>query len=93
MREDEELARYQALLLELLDAELPPNEVIRRLLEDDATIPFRDYVRSFEPRCIEIATILVKKWGVRRSHEEISRHDLPTVSHSVNSGQHGKGPS
>jgi hypothetical protein len=66
MNEDTELARFQTLLLELLDTELSPHEIHRRLLDHEAAAPFRDYVRNFEPRCIEIGSLLVRKWGVRR---------------------------
>jgi|SoiMethySBSTD1v2_1073268.scaffolds.fasta_scaffold1833508_2 hypothetical protein len=67
MIEDAQLARFQAVLLDLLDSELSPREIRERLLEHEAVAPYRDYVRGFEPRCLEIGSRLVKQWGVRRS--------------------------
>ena len=58
-----ELAQFQAALLELLAQPISPEESARRLREDDAFAPFREYSESFEPRFLEVAAALVKKWG------------------------------
>lgn len=63
MHTDDALAAFQAALLELLAQDLPVEEVMRRLRHDPAFERFRDYVDSFEPRMIEVAAGLVKKWG------------------------------
>ena len=66
MREDGELARFQALLLDLLMQELPADEVARRLAADEASRPFADYVRSFDLRAVEVAARITKQFGKRR---------------------------
>ena len=62
MRTDDALAAFQAALVALLAQDLPVEEVQRRLRHDPAFERFRDYVDSFEPRMIEVAAGLVKKW-------------------------------
>jgi hypothetical protein len=37
----------------------------RRLENDEAFAPYRDYVRSMEPRALDVASELVRKWGMR----------------------------
>lgn|GEM_PF-1861611 len=64
---DEELARVQAALLEALHADLPPQEIVARLQSDPALLPYAEWVASFEPRMIETAAVLVKKWARRRT--------------------------
>ena len=66
-----ELARFQAALLELLAQPISPAEIARRLREEAVFAPFREYSASFEPRFLEVAASLVKKWG---------REDLPADS-------------
>lgn len=65
---DAELAAFQSALLELLAQPLTPAEIARRLQTDPAFTAHRDYIGSFDPRMIEVAALLVKKWG-RRSDE------------------------
>jgi hypothetical protein len=65
MQSPEELAVFQDALLELLTQDLP-TEVIREKLRDDpAFAAFRDYATSLEPRMLEVAVELMKKWGRR----------------------------
>lgn len=59
------LAAFQAALLHLLAEDLPPEEFRRRLKSDAAFEPYQDYIATFEPRMIEVAAELVKKWGRR----------------------------
>ena len=59
--ENLELAAFQAKLLDHLERGSSPEE----LQADLATGPFAAYVRSFEPRCVEMASRIVKKWAVR----------------------------
>jgi len=63
MHTDDALGAFQAALVELLAQDLPVEEIQRRLRQDPAFERFRDYVDSFEPRMIEVAAGLVKKWG------------------------------
>jgi hypothetical protein len=62
---DDALAGFQAALLALLAEDLPVEEIQRRLRHDPAFERFREYVDGFEPRMIEVAAALVKKWGRR----------------------------
>jgi len=61
----EQLAAFQSALFELLDEGLPPERVLERLRSDAAFAPFAEYVRRFEPRMVEVAALLVAKWGRR----------------------------
>ena len=61
--DEADLARFQAALLDLLALPISPEEIARRLREDEAFAPFREYSASFEPRFLEVAASLVKKWG------------------------------
>ena len=88
----DDLARFQAALLELLARELPPEEIIRRLREDTAFAPYRSYVETFEPRFLEVASALVKKWGVREAgtsvgYTESCELELPVQSSLSNNGE------
>lgn len=65
MLHDDELAAFQALLLDHLERGTDPELLQRALLEDPRAAPFSDYVRSFEPRCLEIAARIVQKWASR----------------------------
>ena len=69
------LADFQAALLDLLSADLPVDEIVRRLRSDEAFVEFRDYVTQIEPRMLAIAVELVKKWGKRNSGES-ARHGM-----------------
>ena len=64
--EDARLAAFQAAMLELFAADLPPAEVMRRLGEDEAFERYRDWIQTFEPRMVETAAALVRKWAKRR---------------------------
>ena len=70
---DARLAAFQAALLELLAQGLSPEEVIARLRSDAAFAPFADYVETFEPRMVEVAAALVKKWGRRATGSAMDR--------------------
>ncbi|MBI1831439.1 MAG: hypothetical protein HYR84_08320 [Planctomycetes bacterium] len=65
MASNDELARFQAALLDLLFQDLPIDVVQARLQSDPAFADFRTYVDGFEPRMLAVAAELVKKWGKR----------------------------
>jgi hypothetical protein len=65
--DDLELDAFQALLLELLDGGAPPEELKARLSAAPAAAPFADWIAGWEPRCIETASVLVRRWGHRRT--------------------------
>jgi len=62
---DDLLAAFQDALLDLLDQGLPVEAVRERLREDPAFAAFRDYAAAIEPRMLEVAGELVRKWGRR----------------------------
>ena len=65
MLDDDQLAAFQAVLLDRLERGVPPAQLKAELLAHPAAAPFRDYVESFEPRCLEVAARIVQKWAVR----------------------------
>jgi len=62
---DDELAAVQARLLELLDAHDDPAEVLAALRADPSLAAFADWFDGWDPRMVEVAAELVKKWGRR----------------------------
>jgi hypothetical protein len=73
MPASDELAAFQAALLELLALDLAVEEMQRRLREDATFAAFRSYVDEFEPRMIIVASELVKKWGRRTQGDSDER--------------------
>jgi hypothetical protein len=65
MTDDLLLARFQALLLDALGRAKSADEVLTRLRTDPDLEEYSDYIATFEPRMIEVAIELTKKWGVR----------------------------
>lgn len=63
MPSSEELAEFQDALLVLLGQALPAELIRAKLREDPAFAAFRDYAAALEPRMLEVAVELVKKWG------------------------------
>jgi hypothetical protein len=61
----DQLGEFQGALLELLAQDLSLETLQQRLREEPAVAPFRDYVQGFELRMLEVAALLVKKWGKR----------------------------
>jgi hypothetical protein len=51
----------------LAEMGLPPHEVQRGLMEDERAAPYRDYVSQMEPRCLEVASRIVRNWALRSS--------------------------
>ncbi len=67
MRDDVQMAAFQAAMLELLDSPLSASELKDRMLAHPASAPFRDWVAQWDLRCVETAGLLVKQWGRRRA--------------------------
>jgi hypothetical protein len=65
MVDHEELARLQDRLLELLHEETDSAVIRDRLEAEFGDSGFRDFIQQMEPRMIEVAAELVKKWGRR----------------------------
>jgi hypothetical protein len=66
MASADDLASFQAAILELLAQDLSASDIRKRLGKDAAFAPFCTYVESFEPRMLAMAAELVKKWGRRQ---------------------------
>lgn len=58
-----QVAVFQSALVQLLARDLPVSAMQKCLAEDAMFAVFRTYVQSFEPRMLEVAALLVKKWG------------------------------
>jgi hypothetical protein len=63
LEEQDKSAAFQAALLTLLDQKMSPQEMMRTLSTDPQFEVFRQYVQSFDLDMIEVASVLVKKWG------------------------------
>ena len=63
MRTDVQLAHFQSRLLHWLSQPGSAEDILRRLRADESLAPYQSYIASFEPRMVEVAAILVKKWG------------------------------
>lgn len=63
--EDLELAAFQACFLNALHRHETASAIIAAMSDDDAALPFSDYIAGFEPEMLEVAALLVKKWGVK----------------------------
>jgi hypothetical protein len=70
MTRDEKLAHFQAVLLDVLAEPLAAEEILARLRGDETIREFHAYIAGFEPRMVEVAAELVKKWGARQEKEK-----------------------
>lgn len=60
------IAEFQAALLELLAEEgMDAVRARERLASEPQFEAFRDWVATFEPRMIETAIVLTRRWGRR----------------------------
>lgn len=62
---DDTLSYFQARLLDLLASELSEAEVLEQLKADPELAEFEEYISSWEPRMVNLAQHLTKKWGVK----------------------------
>ena len=63
--EDEALAAFQDALVERMMQELPAAELARQLRADPRCVPFADYVAALDPRCVEVTSLLMRRWADR----------------------------
>ena len=63
----EQLAQFQAALLDLLDQPISGEAIHEALQTRPEFAAYRDYIETFEPRMLEVAAELTKKWGVKVS--------------------------
>jgi hypothetical protein len=76
--EDLELAAFQACFLNALHGHETASAIIAAMADDDAALPFMDYIAGFEPEMLEVAALLVKKWGVKsREPNPGGLHEMP----------------
>lgn len=75
--EDPELAAFQACLLETLHQQTDAASILTALRNSEATQPFADYLDSFEPEMLELAALLVKKWGRKATSQDQGLHQQP----------------
>jgi hypothetical protein len=66
--DETELATFQASLLEILSVESEPAEVLKMLERLPMDSAMAEYIATFDPRMVQVAADLVKRWG-RRSAE------------------------
>ena len=64
--DDRDLTRYQVALLELLHQGPPPEVRAAALRVDPAFRPYRAYVISMDPGCLDVGVDVVQKWARRR---------------------------
>jgi hypothetical protein len=60
--EDPDLEKYQSMFLSVLGKKIPPAEMLAQLKASEALKPFRDYLDTFELRCVETGAALVRRW-------------------------------
>ncbi len=63
--DDLALEAFQQALLTILAEEKDPEAVFQALRDHPALAPYRDYVEQWEPRLLEVAAQLVRRWGRR----------------------------
>jgi hypothetical protein len=52
--------------------------ILAAMTGNDASLPFRDYMAGFEPEMLELAAILVKKWGMKSLESPLGGlHEMP----------------
>ncbi|MBX9772086.1 MAG: hypothetical protein K2X29_11985 [Candidatus Obscuribacterales bacterium] len=59
----ESLYNFQKALLDLLNEDLEPSQIMQRLQSDSQFESFRDYTKDFDLDMIAVAAELAKKWG------------------------------
>lgn len=65
MTSREQLANYQAELLEALSSAATPEEASDRLRELAKSAEMQEQVGTLDPRMMDVAMRLTKKWGCR----------------------------
>jgi hypothetical protein len=68
---DAQLATFQARLLNELNASDDAIAILLALKGAPESAVFADFIAQMEPRMVEVAAELVKKWGIRGPVEEL----------------------
>lgn len=59
------LMQYQTLLVEFLDSDRSPAQIIEELRNASDLVDYREYIESFDEDMIAVAKALVAKWSQR----------------------------
>lgn len=59
------LMQYQNLLVELLDSDRSPAQIIEELRKASDLADYREYIESFDEDMIAVGKALVAKWSQR----------------------------
>lgn len=78
----DELARFQAAMLELLAESSEPESALEALRALPEAAPFREWIDSLEARGIETGMELVRRWGARE-HRPREGHMRASVLDSI----------
>jgi hypothetical protein len=71
MNSEEELANFQAALLELLDTQQDLKDMRSQLQQNPAFAAFQEYLNTFDDKMLGVAAELVKKWARHNSYLDI----------------------
>lgn len=63
--EDLELAAFQDALVATMAEKIDEPRRRQQLAADPRAAPFREYVASFDARCVEVTALLMQRWGER----------------------------
>lgn len=66
MSEDLPLREFQNALVELLASGVAPDDVIAALKADERFACYKDYIDSFDPDMVAVASELIGVWAVRK---------------------------
>jgi hypothetical protein len=65
--QENEIATFQASLLEILSTQSSPLQILMTLQELSTPNAMAEYIATFDPRMIQLAADLVQQWGRRYS--------------------------
>jgi len=70
--QEQDIADFQACLLEMLSTPTEAEDILAQLSAQTFDQGLSSYVNTFDPNMVEMATLLVQKWGQRllQSQEE-----------------------
>ena len=69
MSEDFPLREFQNALVELLASGIAPDDVIAALKANERFACYKDYIDSFDPDMVAVASELMGIWAVRRTDD------------------------
>lgn len=64
--QEQDLADFQAFLLETLSAHDTPKKILAELCSQPLDQGLASYLHTLDPNMVDVAATLVKKWGQRR---------------------------